>query len=142
MREALFRVWDKKYKSMDELDGYDLYLADGKIYDVSECSFAYSQYMEKKNVTERYELMQYTGVKDKNGKKIFEGDIIKITYLNDDLSAKREYIRYVEFNLGMFMVTIKGSGVGNSLYSYVTNALQYIIKPQLEVIGNIYENCK
>ena len=79
---------------------------------------------------------QYTGLKDKNDKKMFEGDIVKITYLDDDLSVKKEYIRCVEFDLGMFIVVVEGGGMGHSLYAYTTN----VIKPQLEIIGNVHDS--
>lgn len=58
---------------------------------------------------------QYTGLKDKNGKKIFEGDIVR--YIDNDL------IEYVEFIDGVFF-----AGSEELKYAYC------------EVIGNIYDN--
>lgn len=58
---------------------------------------------------------QYTGLKDKNGKKIFEGDIVR--YIDNDL------IEYVEFIDGVFF-----AGSEELRYAYC------------EVIGNIYDN--
>ena len=62
MREIKFRAWDNKQNKMRN-DGFSIYY-DGSI------QFADS--IESKD----FILMQYTGLKDKNGKEIYEGDIL------------------------------------------------------------------
>lgn len=93
---------------------------------------------------------QFTGLTDKNGKKVFEGDIVKITY-NDRLTRrleKEDYESYMkEFCLVEQVVFYKGAfcskveienmplyrPLGFDLYA------KSMLK-ELEVIGNIYDN--
>lgn len=135
MRNINFRVWDNNYKYMNYkvlvgMWGDDV--MDDKNYT------ACSMYIHPENVDykckphwchfEPYnkdiKLMQCTGLKDKNGVEIYEGDVIK----------RNENIYEVIFNKACFKVSnIKYRNA--NLY-----LLEEISLDQVEIIGNIYEN--
>ena len=73
-------------------------------------------------VIDRKTAGQYTGLKDKNGVKIFEGDI---------LQDEDKTLGTVEFNKGRFV----GSFYGRTYYSEL-----YFDAEKSEVIGNIHDN--
>ena len=116
-REIKFRGWVKKEKEMVEILSIET-REDGLVYvlykDKSKCTLG------KFFV----EIMQYTGVKDKNGKEIYEGDIV---ILND---AEEENKCIVKYKYGSYIL------VDGDLRENLSNVEDRF----LEVVGNIYEN--
>lgn len=128
--EIKFRAWNKKDKVMvdvaamnfgpsglwsliEDADDAELQLADG------------------------YELMQYTGLHDKNGREIYEGDILKVT--SEDGESYAAIVKwfgdegYPAFDL---------AGIPET-WNYDANALATIFESGIEtceVIGNIFED--
>lgn len=77
-----------------------------------------------------YPIMQYTGLKDKNGKEIYQGDIVHGTTL---FSLNNfDFIREVKFDQGMF-----GISDPYEANEYLNKLCHWVV---FEVIGNIYEN--
>ena len=80
-------------------------------------------------------LMQSTGLKDKNGVEIFEGDLVKITVSNG--------FDYLDGNLSIVKKSDYHAGV---ICELLSNTLEYLITDEsetgyrYEVVGNIYEN--
>lgn len=115
MNSLEFRAWLKDEKKMIKVIQLNFTMKN-----VSDCFFNYYKFDE-------IELMQYTGLKDTNGVKIFEGDIVKNIYSN----SKYELF-WDEENCCFRMRNIDDD------YDYLV--LNIREAGMLEVIGNIYEN--
>ena len=73
-----FRAWLKKEKEMIDVD--EIHWDRGKFEFIGDG-------ITFQRLANEVELMQSTGLKDKNGKEIFEGDIIKVTNENSWLEV-------------------------------------------------------
>ena len=78
-------------------------------------------------------LMQSTGLKDKNGKEIYEGDIVKFSDCDDD-----EYTTPVVWNKDYACFGVSFSGKYPVSFDYLEEF--YTELKDIEVVGNIYEN--
>lgn len=123
MREFKFRVWDKKFNMMLGFKSVYINFDEGKI-EVTTDTLRYEEVYTDE--IEDFVLMQYTNLKDKNGKEIYEGDILKVKL--DDGEANL----YVKYTNGEYRVVNEGKWE-DSLYAYMYFG-------DVEVVGNIYEN--
>ena len=132
MREIKFRAYIKKDYNKEligkTLEISSIHLKKNKV--IIGYSINKSNYGNKSFNYEDIELMQYTGLKDKNGKEIYEGDIVSFN-LKSDSEGQPYIIGYIEYQ-----TTFSGYRIMSFEGSF---ALDYNIK-DIEVIGNIYDN--
>lgn len=127
-----FRAWDKGYKFMTNkvlvgnTDSKDENYTAHSVWIEPEfvdyeCEPGWMNFDEHSNII----LMQYTGLKDKNGLEIYEGDIL--IGKNYDITKPKYFIGVVEYDWNRFVVKAK-------------RFPQYDLNTTLEVIGNIHQN--
>ena len=106
----------------DPCDDY-LILTDGEF----DCDYYEADRVENESVG------QYTGLTDKNGKKIFEGDIVKFRMFRDE----PDWIGVVKYDTAICLYMLVGDMPdGNSFEVQVSSR----DKKTFEVIGNIWDN--
>lgn len=121
-RDIKFRAWVKDRKAIFEVILID-YVSKKVTYIVERIGHLLNIRHEKFN---DIELMEYTGLKDKNNKEIYEGDILFESF------GERYY--KVIFENGSFRAEFKGDFEEHS-FDLIDVAAQ-----GCEIVGNIYEN--
>lgn len=120
MREIKFRAWDLKNKKIIPVAMNCVYRNRHSLH-----GDIYIYQAEPFGESVRIELMQFTGLKDSNGKEIYEGDIVEFS---DRLTKIRDALGVVGFKNGSFII-----------YSGAITHYRWI-DYDVEVIGNTYEN--
>lgn len=119
-----FRAWDKYFKEMVQVNAL--------VLDEQVIKVTYKNGNIAKEDVKEYELMQSTGLEDKNNKEIFEGDIVRMRNPRD----RRQ--------IGMFQV-VRGANspmlglLDKKLTTEIFNLYEHM-RNYYEIIGNIHEN--
>ena len=119
-REIKFRAWHKDLKKMFKIGQITLEKGTWNFEPNDRDFIGMSIPFQPSFV-----LMQYTGLHDKNGKEIYEGDIVKIKYRDEDIGK-------VIYEHNGFSIDVTNMNKNYGRVSFVNNFM--------EVIGNIYDN--
>lgn len=113
MKEIKFRAWDILGKIMKQ---------DIELWDIK-----YGEIFPHTPDQRCFNIMQYTGLKDKNGNEIYEGDIVKLCRSHGYSWLEKGTISTIEWD--------------NDEQSYfLFNKFRLTKNKKVEIIGNIYEN--
>jgi len=129
MREIKFRAWFGRDKVLVYNCVQWTPAENGEwLLPLNECNF----------VTKDCVPMQYTGLHDKNGKEIYEGDVVKLSWdyypysgADDCEKIHEELVGIIDFESGSFWFHSRGLAENSHFHYNDSNR---------EVIGNIYEN--
>ena len=137
MREIKFRAWDKERKMWLEINAIDfenkkVYLKGGEIRDFT-----------------KVDIMQYTGLKDRHNKEIYEGDIVKNNWFRCDgeFIGGNWVVRYGGHSIdgqdyysswGCGFYFDRCDGVENETYNIIQ--IPFDKNKGIEIIGNVCEN--
>ena len=128
MREYKFRVWDKISKRMVYSDDY------GCLSDFFNAN-TFDYHTNFKPI-DTYVLMEYTGSKDKNGKQIYEGDIVKSWWDEPFISSLEQ-----DYEIGEIIHNENMQGYSLKI-EYKNENLTPMMNcfNKFEIIDNKYEN--
>lgn len=131
-REIKFRAWDRnerlRYRMINNLSLNSAYFCQETMKGI--------------------EVMQYTGLKDKNGKEIYEGDIILVESEEKEVITDagegpiEEYSQLVPivFQDGSFGVNLNSDYIFTNRFYTLKEIEDNSGQTEFEIIGNIYEN--
>ena len=137
MREIKFRVWfpnQGRYMRREEAIDNLMDVTCGKlVFDIDEHNDESESKVEY-FTDGSYVLMQFTGLKDKNGVEIYEGDIVRGRY------ADEYYTYFIKNERVVFKNGCFGLLDNNDFFTTLDYYLEEQSKFEIKVIGNIYEH--
>ena len=145
-REIKFRAWDAERKTMHYQDKAKWMLSCRGVNPGNEFELHGAQSINNFFIPEMGALMQFTGIKDKNGREIYESDIVRILYTDwpSNPAPNNEGLDEYKESISQYGEVVFSNTFGNAEYELCNQDWRGSISPgrhgEIEVIGNIYEN--
>jgi uncharacterized phage protein (TIGR01671 family) len=127
--------------AQDENDGFTKFIEDGG--EVFELSIFANGDCEYKVMDIDAKLMQYTGLKDKNGKEIYEGDVVKFKLfesIGDVFGFVQWWKESAKFAVSRYKWITNDGRLIEGKHASGGFPMNQIRTDTFEIIGNIYEN--
>lgn len=127
MRKIKFRVWSEKWEQWLNQEEHVIYADNGDVGEVNDCELV--EFIVHDTLVE-----QFTGLHDKNGRQIYEGDIVEITVNNNIYAPSKGAAKFVPVK-EIHSVEVRPG---------ITTVGKWILcefkQDKIQVIGNIHEN--
>lgn len=120
MREIKFRVFSSEVRRFEHFPLNNITISDRLL----------SQHS--------YPVQQFTGLKDKNGKEIYEGDIVSTIYIDDHPTGEVLF----DNDLGSFRIKVKDALLPIVTFRFVDGIPHGLLPVVDSVLGNIFEQLK
>lgn len=133
MREIKFRAWVPKDKIMYTFDNYGMSWLSLERKSKGDTEGMMKFYSHPNVGWHEGFIMQFTGLKDKNGKEIYDGDVIRTTRIDEDGEVVETWQVFWSSDMGGWWLLNCENGESDTLYACNDTY-------KAEVIGNIYEN--
>jgi len=158
MREIKFRAWDEQAKTMHHnfqsiksgdlnIGGIDWIIPLEPITNEDWIERLTEHCKEAPHSRDQFKLMQFTGLLDKDGKEIYEGDILRGMWGEQGHTERQEIVGSVVFDNGCFewktwLKSFRGFDGRHSIMwrDYFPSGDEFREMDAIEIIGNIYEN--
>lgn len=133
MREIKFRVWNTAAKAFYPREHFALDMDGVELQKMPECEHYSEVFIHNPSGQDSMVFMQFTGLLDKNGVEIYEGDIVEYSLAHNNGQTRKGFGEII-FDDYFYQYIIRNSNKD----SYPI--IQEFVSTEIKKIGDIYQN--